>query len=124
MANKPYIYDILIICPIGIQQVVNNDAGGWDALGGQFTFTGELTTNPPGVPTNVWANTRCSINELFEMQQTTLQRASVKAWVQSTRDDTSEIDTLFNGMNNVTIGPYTPDEVLDAEGLRRVETEV
>lgn len=124
MAGKPYIYDILIICPIGIQNAVNNDAAGWDALGGQFTFTGELTQNPPGVSTNVWANTRCSINELFEMQQTTLQRASVKAWVQSTRDDTSELDALFAGMTNVTVGDYTPDGVLDAEGLRRVEVEI
>jgi len=124
MAGKPYIYDILILCPIGIQAAVNNDASGWDALGGQFTFTGELTTNPPGVPTNVWANTRCSIVELEEMKATTLVRASVKAWVQSTRSDTSEIDTLFGGMGNVTVGDYTPDAVLDAEGLRRVEIEI
>ncbi len=117
--KKPYIYEILIICPIGIQNVVNNDAGGWDTLGGQFTFTGELTSNPRGVATKVWANTRCNINELFEMQQTTLKRAGVKAWVKSTRNDTSELDLLFDGMLNVTIGLYNANDVLDSEGLRR-----
>jgi hypothetical protein len=53
------------------------------------------------------------------MQQTTLKRAGVKAWVKSTRNDTSELDLLFDGMLNVTIGLYNANDVLDSEGLRR-----
>ena len=123
MANKPYIYDILIIVPEGILNACNNDAKGWDALGGAATFTGGLSKNPSGPIVKYWSNSRCNYNELVNMKSSVLKRGSVIAYIKS-RETEDELNTLFENMNNVTIGNYDPNEVLQSEGLYRYKEDI
>ena len=110
---------MLIIVPAGIVNASNNDAKGWDALGGEFTFTSELTNNPRGVTVAYWAETRCNIDEAAIMQSTVLQRGSVKGWCVDVRGDNSALEALFAADSNVVIGEYNPEDILTAENLRR-----
>lgn len=123
MANKPYIYDIVIIVPKGIVNACNNDAKGWDALGGLATFTVGLSNTPSGPIVKYWANSRCNYDELVKMKDSVLIRQSVVAYVQS-RGREDELNLLFGNMNNVTIGNYDPNEILQSEGLYRYEEDI
>ena len=117
--RKPDRIKMLIIVPAGIVNASNNDAKGWDALGGEFTFTSELTNNPRGVTVAYWAETRCNMDECEIMKSTVLQRGSIKAWCVDVLGDNSALKTLFAADSNVVIGEYNPEDILTAENLRR-----
>lgn len=123
MANKPYIYNIVIIVPKGIANACNNDAKGWDALGGLATFTVGLSNRPSGPIVKYWVNSRCNYDDLVKMKDSVLIRQSVVAYVQS-RGREDELNLLFGNMNNVTIGNYDPNEILESEGLYRYEEDI
>ena len=111
---------ILVICPAALKDFVNAQAqAGLDPLGADNTLSVALSPTGDGEPTHYWAHSMLTNTGLGKIALLATALPTCKAWVDGEGDL-----SIFDALDNVTTGDFSPKAVLASEGLNVISSQV
>jgi len=126
--NTRWKYRAMIVAPLAVMDAINSAiAGGLDPSGGQSTLEPVLSADGTAPATHAWCSSKLTRSGLEGLLQLAPLFPSARGYIWTDPPDDAgdaELASLFGAADNVTVGNRSPEEILVAEGLKRIEPEL